>query len=295
MLIRKDAARSQHTGLVVYIQSSIRNIVPRRPDLESEAVESVWLEIQTRKSSIFVGYIYRNPAAKFDWYDQFVTMMDRVQDCKLNVVLLGDFNTDMQKSNPAWDSTISLFGLDQMITSPTRITPHSLLIDHVYTSYTSIVSNILVPVTGISDHFPVCCTLSVKTVKPVLNVHSSIVYRCFKQCNKRAFLMDLHVIPFENVYNFSDPNVALSHWIDLFHDVINKHSPLKKKRVKHQTLPLWLNTDTKQVILLRDKCRKQRKFVEYKQQRNRVNYLVREAKKTYFNDLAGNKADISAM
>ena len=35
--------------------------------------------------------------------------------------------------------------------------------------------------------------------------------------------------------------------------------------------------------------------MEYKPQRNRVNYLVSEAKKKYFNDLAGNKADISSM
>ena len=48
-------------------------------------------------------------------------------------------------------------------------------------------------------------------------------------------------------------------------------------------------------MLLRDKCRKQKKFVEYKQQRNHVNYLVRRAKKKYFNDLAGNKADISSI
>ena len=88
--------------------------------------------------------------------------MDRVQGCKLNVVLLGDFNTDMQKTNPACDCTISLFGLDHMITSPTRITPHSsTLIDHIYTSDASIVSNILVLATGISDHFRVCCTFSV--------------------------------------------------------------------------------------------------------------------------------------
>ena len=100
-LIRKDAARSQHTGLVVYIHSSINKIVRSRPELESEAVESVWLEIQTRKSSILVAYICRNPAATFDWYDQFVIMMDMVQDCKLNVVLLGGFNTDLQKSKPS--------------------------------------------------------------------------------------------------------------------------------------------------------------------------------------------------
>ena len=193
----------------------------------------MWLEIQTCKSSILVGYIYRNPASTFGWYDQFVTMMDRIQGCNLNVVLLGDFDTDMQKSNPAWDSTISLSGLNQMITSPTRINPHSSTsTNHIYTSNTSIVSNIVVPATGISDYFPVYCTLSVKTVKPVLNVYSSIVYRCFKQFDKRAFLMDLHVIPFEKVYNFSDPNVALSHWIDLFLDVINKHAPLKKKKKK---------------------------------------------------------------
>ena len=41
--------------------------------------------------------------------------------------------------------------------------------------------------------------------------------------------MDLHIIPFKNEYNFSDPNVALSHWIDLFLDVINKHAPPRTK------------------------------------------------------------------
>ena len=39
--IRKDAASSQLTGVVVDIHSSIRKIVRRRPDLESEVVESV--------------------------------------------------------------------------------------------------------------------------------------------------------------------------------------------------------------------------------------------------------------
>ena len=50
---------------------------------------------------------------------------------------------------------------------------HSLtLTDHIYIIDTSIVFNILVPATGIIDHFPVCCILSVKTVKPVLSIQS---------------------------------------------------------------------------------------------------------------------------
>ena len=216
-------------------------------------------------------------------------MMDRVQDCKRNAIPPGDLNIDMQNTNklktnnPAWDSTISLFSLDQLVTLPTRITPYSsTLIDHIHASDAKLLSIIHVPVTGISDHFLVCCTLSIKTVKPTLNVDSSIVYRCFRKFEERTFLMDLLVTPFENRYNFSDPNEAPSHWIDLFLHVVNKHVPLKKKRVKHQTLPPWLNTDIKQTILLRDKSRKQKKFLEHKQQRNRVNYLVRGSQEEIF-------------
>ena len=126
---------STHVWLF-YIHSSICKIVRRRPDLESEAIKSAWLEKQARKSNILAGYVYRKPTVSFDWYDQFVTMMDRVQGYKLNVVLLGDFNTDMQKTNPAWFHSVLInFGLGQMITSPTRITPHSsTLTDHIYTS-----------------------------------------------------------------------------------------------------------------------------------------------------------------
>ena len=68
------------------------------------------------------------------------------------------------------------------------------------------------PVTGLSDHFPVCCSLYIKTVKPAPNVNSSIVYQCLKKKKEEeeeeegAILIDLHVTLFENVYNFSDPN-----------------------------------------------------------------------------------------
>ena len=72
--------------------------------------------------------------------------------------------------------------------------------------------------------------------------------------------MDLHVYPFENVQNFSNPSVALSHWIDLFLDVINKHAPLKEKRMKHQSLPPWLNSDIMQAMLLRDNVGSKRFF-----------------------------------
>ena len=42
----------------------------RRADLESQSVESLWVEISHSKSpSLLVGFIYRNPTATYAWYD----------------------------------------------------------------------------------------------------------------------------------------------------------------------------------------------------------------------------------
>ena len=77
--------------------------------------------------AIFVCYLYRNPAVTFEWYDSFVQMLDDVYKAKnrADVLILGDLNIDMVKSHLCWDSTLDLFGLDQLITSPTRTTPTS--------------------------------------------------------------------------------------------------------------------------------------------------------------------------
>ena len=67
--------------------------------------------------------------------DEFVVIMDRVQNSKHHneILLLGDFNINMFKPNPAWVSTLSLFNLHQCVQSPTRVTSTtSTLIDYIY-------------------------------------------------------------------------------------------------------------------------------------------------------------------
>ena len=51
-------------------------------------------------------------------------MLDDVYKAKnrADVLVLGDFNIDMLKPHSCWDSTLALFGLAQLITSPTRTT-----------------------------------------------------------------------------------------------------------------------------------------------------------------------------
>ena len=55
-------------------------------------------------------------------YDSFVQVLDDVHKTKnrADVLILGDFSIDMLKPHSCWNSILALFGLAQLITSPTR-------------------------------------------------------------------------------------------------------------------------------------------------------------------------------
>ena len=70
----------------------------------------MWAEVKHSSSNAtLVGYVYRNPATVYAWFDDFVDTMDKVNECNSNIVL-GDFNIDLFKSQPAWESPVSLVG-----------------------------------------------------------------------------------------------------------------------------------------------------------------------------------------
>ena len=116
MIIRRDAAHRGQTGMGLSVHQSIAHTTKRPADLETEGVECMWVEVKLSASSaILVGYVSRNPAVTYAWYDDFVEMMDEVNESNSNIVLFGDSNVDLLKSQPAWESTTSLFGFHQLI------------------------------------------------------------------------------------------------------------------------------------------------------------------------------------
>ena len=63
--------------------------------------------------------------------------------------------------------------------------------------------------------------------------------------------------------------------------IINVHAPLKKKRVKNDTMPPWLTSTIRQEMKVRDMLKSNNKYDEYKKQRNKVKSLICTAKKEY--------------
>ena len=149
-VLRRDRDYPLHTGLDLYVHKSVENRVRRRIDLENRSNRM---------------HLDRIPDSKL-WSDDFVNMMDKVTESNANILLLSDFNIDLFKQPPAWNSISFLFEREQLVEEATRVTKSSAtLVAHIYTNNKPHVSKVKVVESGISDHDAVFCNWSLKLSK----------------------------------------------------------------------------------------------------------------------------------
>ena len=67
---RRDRLNNGGGGLLVYVKQNVNCI--RRPDLEVDELECIWLEIMPIKAKSFlIGSMYRHPDSKVAWNEKF--------------------------------------------------------------------------------------------------------------------------------------------------------------------------------------------------------------------------------
>ena len=290
---RRDLHGQNTTGILVYINDSLT--VKRLHDLEKYNVESVWLEIKLKRTKpIKVGFVYKNPKEKTAWVDIFSSMMDAATLDASEILLLGDFNTNLLDRNDTWLKRTTLYGLTQIIDKPTRLQAKTLL-DHIYVTEKRNIKEKCVPFYGCSDHLPTCITWNKKGTKIPKTNHKKRTYRSFAKFDEEKFLNDLLCSPLNNVYNFTDPDEAVEFWINNFKSVYNIHAPFKTRRVKHTPKPKWLTKEIEDACTTRDRYLKKGKMEEFRKQRNKVNSLKRAAKQKYFNSLVSSKQNSKSI
>ena len=64
----------------------------------------------------------------------------------------------------------------------------------------------------------------------------------------------------KNVFNFPGPPQALTAWYEDFVPVVEKHAPIRKRRIQHPTFPQFLKPDIISVMKIRDKLKHEKKF-----------------------------------
>ena len=109
---------------------------------------------------LYTLYIhYRPPNSNTSILSDFETLLRKLDDTNIDIIITGDLNCDMMANNPTHHTKrlsdlINEFQLKQHITSPTRITPSSkTLIDIIMTkaSDTKIIDSGVIHL-GLSDH-----------------------------------------------------------------------------------------------------------------------------------------------
>ena len=182
-LIRSD--RNRHGGGVAcYVRNDISFNI--RSDFSDEIENIVFDMLLPKTKPILVGFLYRPPdQSKF--LDKLSTAISRSNTFdNQEVYILGDLNINLinkQKHIPngikRYKEFCSLYGLEQLISTPTRVTKNSSsILDHILTNSTDRVSQSGVIDTGLSDHQLIYCTRKITRTK--FNSHKNITIRSLK-------------------------------------------------------------------------------------------------------------------
>ena len=92
-LIRADR-NSQGGGVCLFIRENLT--FNRRLDIITYSIETLWVEIlQPKTIPILVGVAYR-PPSQSDFYDIFEQTCHQIDTNKHEIIILGDFNTDVK-------------------------------------------------------------------------------------------------------------------------------------------------------------------------------------------------------
>ena len=120
--------------------------------------------------------------------------------------------------------------------TPTRVTRCSAaLLDHVFVTHPERIIETLVPIDGLSDHYPICFVHKARDPKSPKSHNDTVKYQSFKNLDKDRSVYDLNNAPWSLLDIFENVDDKLDTW------ELTQHTPIVEKRVKRKKLPPWVN------------------------------------------------------
>lgn len=302
-------------GVCLFVKTNFKFKI--RTDLNemqsnSDTTEMLFIEIiRPQMSNIIVGVIYRPPENNYNEFEQSLNnLLYHIDKEKKTCYLLGDFNLDLLKyensefSNRFFNQLSSSDFLP-LITKPTRITSHTAtLIDNIFCNHVqqNQISGILF--NDLSDHLPIfqICLGD----KGKLRKKNAVYYktRVMSEDKMTLFSEDLNKQNWDPILTNTDAEQSYKAFKEVFNTIYNKYFPIitikhkdiKRKGNKWITQGLIKSTKTKEKLhkkFLRKPTLTNRS--KYKNYRNKLNHLIRVAKRTYYhNRIDCSKSDLKA-
>lgn len=290
-IIRKDRNRNGG-GVAIYIRDSV--VFVNHTDIVPINIEALCVDIVKPSGRPFcVIACYKPPNVNAEsFYGDFEALVKMVENKELHI--LGDLNSDLLQNNSYKPTRLlqylcELYQLKQLISEPTRITEHSqTLIDIICTNSPERIVCSGVLHTSLSDH---CTIYAIRKISiPIKKVHTIIETRNYKHFSEETFTAELSNVDWESITQLENPNDIWFNWKEKFLSIVNKHAPIKKKRIRNKRSP-WLNKDICKLLFDRDKLKStairsgdSQDWASYKRSKNIVTNKIKKAKSKYYHD-----------
>ena len=262
--------------------------------------------IKSRCNPLLIASIYRPSNTTVDTFDKIHDFIRKLDSEDKDFVMVGDLNCDFLEKNKIshayrLNDMLELFQIKRLITEPTRITELNTetLVDLFMANAPEKICSPGVEDLGISDHSLIygCRKISFdKSTPKVVEVRNDKNYissvlknnlaRLFSQCDWEIY----------------DPNTLWEQFKAAVIQTAEIHAPIRLCKVSSDYAS-WVNEQIKKAIIHRDYLKKKivkmkSKYLHqaYKRDRNRINKLIRNTKKTYYkNTIDKNKENPKQM
>lgn len=204
----------------------------------------------------------------------------------------GDFNINMLDENNTkyeFETILNMNTCQNIITSPTRITPNSeTLLDLFITNFDtgSLVGGVITY--AISDHLPIFVSVD-RNVKATRYTQRDSSYRLINASTLDIFREQLGNVNWDNVLEDDSPESAYDHFITKFTDIYNRSFPLKTFRQSKKARKPWVTREMLRLIKKRDQLHRTfmhtkdpDAFRRFKEFRNHVTKELRASKRQYY-------------
>ena len=256
-IIRRDRKTNGRFGggVCFFVRSNISYSL--RSDLSIHQLENLCIEIRKPRSKPFLVVTwYRPPDSSVEIFSYFESLIGKIDAENVEFYVLGDLNCNL--AAPQLDHNANLlssiadvYSLQQLITDPTRCTESSsTLIDLVFTNRPDRIVCSGVSHIGISDHSLIYAYRKLSIDLPSRG-HTTVTYRKFKNFNLSNFRRDIAHQNWQIIGNYDNPNDMWEAWKKLFLRCVDKHAPLRNKRVRPCKSP-WITSQLKKRLHARD-------------------------------------------
>ena len=285
-------------GVSIFVRDNI--IFKSRNDLNVMLpfMECLFIEIHFNNTKYLVGGIYRVPNTNINLFTQYLDNVIEPLSATHNLILLGDYNVDLLKTDSNTNSLEICMQSNYLIPTihaPTRVALITnqndedilteTLIDNIFINYNMKHMSGVIE-TSITDHYSIYVIIpdiEIPNIKPAI-----IRYRLINERTQRTFNSYLNFFNINEVLNEYSAEPAFTKFMSIFQNSYERSFPIKIKVISHkdESHP-WITESHLNAMKERDKlCKlaKKKKIDKktYTDFRNKLNKILRVSKFEYY-------------